>query len=524
MPAWFGIVLALLALGFLIFIHELGHFLAARRNGVRVDVFSVGFGPSIFEKKYKGTLYALKLFPLGGFVKLHGEDARDESAAKDKNSFASKTPLQRIEILIAGVVMNFLVAYFVLTVGFAFGWMNPVLSPSNDLESNVASGVVEFKPGAYLKDGSKVIEVNGKTEDFTKDLSEIMISPVKEDTKIVLEDLEGKEQIVELSLGESLDDKDLEFEPLTNYPQLEVVNASTDSGLKEGDLLLKLGNEVLTGDNFSRLLLLGDKDLTIERAGKFEKVKWREGAMGNTVLIADVLPDSLAAKAEIPSGSMVLMLNGQRVADVEEFVDLILSSSEINLELLLPSGEQKIFKIEKNSGDLLGIALQPIWNLGSMSDLQVTETFILGSLFVAPESQISWYQAPFAALKESWHLSKLTVEGFANMLKDLLFKQELSEDVGGIIAVTEITGQLFSYELSSGLIMVALISLSLAAINILPFPALDGGRLLFVFVEVLRGGKKIKPKYETYVHLLGFALLMALILLINFRDIFRLFD
>lgn len=115
-------VLAILSfiviLGLLVFVHELGHFLTAKRMGVRVDEFGFGFPPRLFGIRRGGTLYSINWIPLGGFVKIKGEGGEDAAAA---DSFAHKKAWQRVSILSAGVVMNFVLAFFLLSIGFMVG-------------------------------------------------------------------------------------------------------------------------------------------------------------------------------------------------------------------------------------------------------------------------------------------------------------------------------------------------------------------------------------------------------------------
>lgn len=109
-----SIIVTLLVLSFLIFFHELGHFLAARMFGVQVDVFSIGFGKKIFSKKIGKTEYALSLIPLGGYVKMKGQnDFNPSETSKDSDAYSTKKPWQRIIILLAGAVFNLILAFFI---------------------------------------------------------------------------------------------------------------------------------------------------------------------------------------------------------------------------------------------------------------------------------------------------------------------------------------------------------------------------------------------------------------------------
>ena len=115
------IVTFILILGLIILIHELGHFVMAKRAGIRVDEFGIGFPPRIFGIKKGETLYSLNLFPLGGFVKIHGEDGKKKDDPDLDRAFYSKSIGTRAKILVAGVVMSLLLSIFLLGIGYWIG-------------------------------------------------------------------------------------------------------------------------------------------------------------------------------------------------------------------------------------------------------------------------------------------------------------------------------------------------------------------------------------------------------------------
>ena len=143
------IILAILAFGVLIIVHELGHFTLAKLNGVRVEEFSIGMGPKIFSNQGKETQYSLRLFPIGGYVKMMGE----EESVEDERSFSAKSPLRRISIIIAGVFMNYVLAIVIFTFFIhAFGYTN-----------KIPTGVTPDSPAseAGILPGDKIVKVNG---------------------------------------------------------------------------------------------------------------------------------------------------------------------------------------------------------------------------------------------------------------------------------------------------------------------------------------------------------------------------
>src|SRR5471030_52015 len=150
------IIMAVLAFGVLIIVHELGHFTLAKLNGVRVEEFSIGMGPNIFSKQGKETKYSLRLFPIGGYVKMMGE----EETVEDERSFSAKSPLRRISIIIAGVTMNYILAIVIFTtIIYNFGYVTTTIS-------EIQSGTPAYEAG--LLKGDKILKT-GNSKVFSND-------------------------------------------------------------------------------------------------------------------------------------------------------------------------------------------------------------------------------------------------------------------------------------------------------------------------------------------------------------------
>ena len=164
-----GIVIAILLFGFIVFFHELGHFLLARKQGIRVDEFWIGMGPTLMHKKIGETDYCLKAFPIGGACMMGEDDAEDFS----EGSFNSKSPLQRISVIAAGPLFNFILAF---VCGFIFICLVGIDRP-------VISGVAENMPAmeAGLQAEDKIVEINGKNIHIFREISLInMVHPGEE--------------------------------------------------------------------------------------------------------------------------------------------------------------------------------------------------------------------------------------------------------------------------------------------------------------------------------------------------------
>ena len=165
-------VFALIALCFLIFFHELGHFLVARLCGVRVEIFSIGFGKRLIEKKYGNTIYAISLIPFGGYVKLKGYQPEEFSSSKksdDKDSYLSKTPMQRILILFAGPFFNFILAFLLF---FCVGLIG--VQQYLPIIGGVQNGMPAQISG--IKAGDKILYINGKKIKTWNELSDDIAS------------------------------------------------------------------------------------------------------------------------------------------------------------------------------------------------------------------------------------------------------------------------------------------------------------------------------------------------------------
>ncbi len=176
-----AIVLFVFCLGFLIFIHELGHFLVAKKSGIKVEEFGFGYPPRIWGIKKKGTIYSINALPFGGFVKILGEDGKEK---EDRKSFASRKPLVRIKILIAGIVLNVVFGIILLIIGYLVGL--PVMVDENNIArlKNINLSVLSVSSGspadeAGVKSGDAILKVAASGEEVGRLIGEDFQSFVK---------------------------------------------------------------------------------------------------------------------------------------------------------------------------------------------------------------------------------------------------------------------------------------------------------------------------------------------------------
>lgn len=355
------IIIFILVLGILILVHEWGHFISARRSGLTVKEFGFGFPPRIFSIKRGETLYSVNLLPLGGFVKILGEDGTE---VENPKSFSSKPVGIRSLITVSGVFMNFLLAVFLLIIGFYIGLPQIIDKDNEALAKN--------------------IEI----------------------------------QIIAIS---------------NNSP-------AEKSGIKIGDIMkyVKSGNQNVAISEISTLQ---------------ENIN---NSKGKEITIT--------------------VQRGRKIFEIN-------AVPRINP----PEGE-----------GALGIAL--------------AKTGVIS---------YPWHQSFWLGVKSAFILSWEIIKGFADLLKNLITSGKIPHDVSGPVGIAVLTNQAVTLGFIYLLQLVAMISLNLTVLNLMPFPALDGGRLLFLGIEKIKGSK-VNPKIENAVHSIGIILLLTLVILITYKDILKL--
>ena len=201
------IITVLIIISFLVVIHELGHFWAAKKNGVRIEEFGVGYPPRLFGKKFGETIYSINLIPFGGFVSITGEDELDEEKQKkvknDPNSFSNKTPWQKIQILIAGIIMNFLLSFVLFYIfffinGFKSFYIPMIFDYDFKFGKEVSYGTMIFdlekdSPAemAGMKLGEVILKVNGKDIFSVNDLRDKLTDKSGTEVEIETIDITG---------------------------------------------------------------------------------------------------------------------------------------------------------------------------------------------------------------------------------------------------------------------------------------------------------------------------------------------
>lgn len=526
------IIGAVLILSFLVIIHELGHYWAAKKNGVKVPEFGVGFPPTLFKFKKWGTTFKINAVPLGGYVKLHGEDAHDPKLLKDKSSFASKTPWQKIEIILAGVLMNFLVFWVLMTAALWTG-VTPLVTNSEDFRRVVNEGYFDLSPNimvqsssdARFRQGDRVIEVND-SEYIARDQAINLVRGKFDE----IETVTVRSGLITNEFDFRTEDlPEVEFFPVTSVPMFEITKVSESSAFNElvfpGDKIYRVNNKpafdidifwtALADTNFDglNLRLLRDGE-SIEVSVPFQE---------NYYYIEEVMVGSPAEDAGFQVGDQIIAVDG---LIVEVGHDIPTQIANKGLQVVVFTVQRVGIEdhidlvVEPNQDGTVGVFLTGQVKLSEIG-LDLVPTSQYGSAIKIKDLRVPLYQAPVVALSQGYKIAVATVKGFTSTVYGIVTNLYVSEDVGGPVQVAKLSYDFIDKGGVDLINFIALISLSLAVINLLPIPALDGGRFVFIIIEALRG-KPINQRVEAMIHTIGFFLLIFLILIISMFDIIRL--
>lgn len=477
------ILLAIIIFGLLIFIHELGHFIAARLCGVKVLEFAIGMGPKILSVKSKksGTVYSLRLFPIGGFVGMLGENGMDpvqgssnpdgenlepsgdsdelkENDQKDsffinrgnkndpedstmksewegtvvdaetaKHAYCNQSVWKRILISIAGPAMNVLLGFILMLVIVLMGGQNSV-------GTTVVSDfhVVYTGEEAYqgLQNGDYIVGVDGVALDSYAHLKQLVAEKENGSFKLVVQRLNEKKTDVDYIVLENvvLNSELIQNPFITN-------SLSEQCGLQKGDRVVKVnGTAVHTAYELSyELMMQGYRpiSLTVVRAGQ------------KLTLENVTLPNEIDPSSGVTMGTMDFRVYGE-------------------------------------------------------SD------FHLGTV-----------------LKHTWFRSVSTVKMVFDSLFGLFSGRYGFEAVSGPVGITKTITEMAQLGYMYVLNLVTVISINLGVMNLLPLPALDGGHLLIYAIEVIRR-KPLKPEVEGVINFVGLVLLLSLAVIILIKDIIAL--
>ncbi|MBM3988883.1 MAG: RIP metalloprotease RseP [Planctomycetes bacterium] len=593
-----------IGIGLVIFVHELGHFVAARLCKVRVETFSLGFGPKLCGVRRGDTLYQVALMPLGGYVRMAGEDSVEPGSRPLGDELHTKSVGARFFIYSGGVLMNMVFAAIVLPLVMFHGvkFNEPVVG-------SVAPGSPAWRAG--IEPGTRILEVNGaKIASFEYIAQEIALAPPGESHLLVQgpresaprrlaiepafderlglatigvapgadragailvpsESVAAKaglsendrivavlgvpegftlEEALEIAsregaplhlrvAGEDGSERELTLEPewstndtkrvLGLLPALSIVrevragSAAAKLGLVAGDRIVRAnGRRVLQRNDLALAALPGGPlALEVDRAG--ERITLRGEALDRDAAFAlardialapnlaqceVVVTPRAAAEGALRSGDRLLSANGVELKDWEaDFLPLVqgvaAEQRSLTLKVLreLDGGARATLEVQVTPGPQSA----PDYGFGQREALY---TYRAESL---SEAIVVGVQATLKFATDSWL-----------MLKRMVLGQVSSKHMGGIISIGVYAYSWAELGLAKLFFFLCMLSVNLAFINVLPVPLLDGGHLLFLVIEKLKGSP-VSERVHSYSQVVGMVLILTLLVYVTYNDVMR---
>ena len=436
------------AVGFLVAFHEFGHFWVARRCGVKVLRYSIGFGPVVARRFGRdGVEYALSAIPLGGYVKMLDEREGEVPEALRQQAFNRKSVGRRIAIVAAGPIANFLFAIVAYWAMFVIGQdgIRPVVGPVVEQTRAYTAG---------LHQGDEIIAVDGR--------------------EIAVWD-ELRPQLLEAALGQ-------DSVPL----------------------------RVRRADGSSELLSLNLRGVSVDPQDVFEQIGITLPQFEYPPGIGAIVPGEAADKAGLAPGDRVVSLNGLAIESWQQLrtwvrehpgeivrVDYLRGTQRLSLEMALGLYDDNGHTVGRFGA---GVAAQPeLWQ-----DLRV-------------DWRLSPWAAVPAAVNQTVDMSVLTLQMLARMVTGDVSVRNIS----GPLHIAEYAGATAAVGIVAFLSFLAVISISLGVLNLLPIPVLDGGHLLYYLVEWLKGSP-VSERVQLIGQQVGMAALLMLMSVAFYNDIVRL--
>ena len=450
----FSAVAFLIALGILISIHEFGHFWVARKVGIKVQRFSIGFGKALIRRQGKvdDTEFVLAAIPLGGYVKMLDEREGPVAAHERHRAFNNKSLWARSAVVIAGPMANFLlaiVAYWIVMM-MGISGVAPLLgAPQPDSAAERAGFAYE----------DLIVSVDGQATPTWADARIALLDSALNANgalQIVVEQSDGSEALREL--------------PVTQQQMLNPEGA--------GDAVANLGFQSW----------------------------WPEVAP----VVGEVVEGGAADEAGLEVADRIISVDGETIDTWRQLVAKVQPSAEVALNLT----------VDRN-GQMFDTTLTPVGvQVGeqTVGRIGIVET---QSAALSDRARVTVKFPPLAALGEAvtrtWDMSVLTIR----MLGKLVVGQASLDNISGPISIAQFAGQSASIGIDHYINFIALISISLAILNLLPVPMLDGGHLVYFAAEAIRG-KPVSERVQIWGQQLGIVLLGSLMFLAFYNDIWRL--
>lgn len=588
-------LLTIFGIGLVLFVHEAGHFLAARAAGVRVEVFSLGFGPRLVGWRRGATDYRLSLLPLGGYVRLAGEE---QTRPPLPDELGAQPPGWRFLIFSGGILMNFVFALIVIPILFAVGV---------PFEAPVAGVIAPGSPAwqAGVREGERILAVNDRSIHAFRNFSAAVALGDQERLQIELQAPDGARRTVELAprFDEDFGFRRVGIAPSRWDPELRlgVLSGSIadEAGIADGDRLVAVDGVTIRDRQHGRLLLerallgSGPLQLGVERDGSRVDYSLARGEarpedpkqLGVLHLLNEVREVRDERFSALLPGDVVRSASGQAVRSITELalfadqhrgslqLELLRDGAPIQVDLghgitgadlvagLWMDGGEGVRVAVRASGPAVGSGLltgdrilrvdgREVADLAALSEavrsaeegplnllvaragledpiqVQVTPRPMprveFGFAF-HPDREVVRTDGPMEALSMGMSEAHQMVREIGGTFRGMISGSVDSKNLGGIITIGSLTHSFASEGLASLFFFLAMISIHLGVLNLLPIPALDGGHMLFVLVEKLRG-RPLSEVTQGWLNIAGLVAVFSLILFVTMNDIDRFFS
>ena len=541
-----GLVTALfpfvVLLGILVFIHEWGHFIVARFCGVRVEVFSLGFGKKILKWKRKGTVYCISLFPLGGYVKMFGHDYTKEVAEHEKPvAFLHKKLWQRTAIVLAGPLMNFFLAivlFAALSMSVGETHVHPVIG-------EISPSSPAFEAG--LRHGDRLLSIDGVPVVNATQVRELIFYKPESQINLKVQNVSGETKTLKVLTqkgnttgrwgfveeGGVLEGLDF-FAPQAMVGVMNPKSPAGQAGLKTFDEILSV-NEKPVRDRKSLFRMLSFKEsrnnsvwnLTVKRKGETHNLSLTKpldykhmGQLGLTrsdLFIADLKQGGAGDKAGLQKGDFVFKINGERVPDWAFLVHQIQAFDENKGPLQVEI---------KRKGKLMLFPMTPEKRIQILNGVEHRE-YMVGIVTRAPYAPVGGYYTakhknPIKALGQGIEKSFYYSALIGIYIKKLATGEVSRKTLGGAVSIGRAAYNSYSHGLATFFRLMAVLSVQLFLLNILPIPLFDGGHLMFYAIEFFNGAP-LSMKKMLIVQQVGVVFLLFLLIFTTFNDIHNWF-
>ncbi len=442
------IIFFVLALSILIAFHEFGHYWVARKLGVRVLRFSVGFGKPLlrYQKDADSTEFVLAAVPLGGYVQMHGEKANDSEASDD--AFFSQSVWVRMAIVLAGPIFNLMLAIFIYWAIFVTGetGIRPVLSTPTP-------NTLAAKAGFQEQD--EILSIDGhKTPTWSSSMTQLFT--------------------------EMLDHEDI---------QVEVLQRDGTVGMRALHIPQAVSN---------------DPSMMQDALGL------RPWNPPIPPVLKDVQDDMPAGLAGLQDNDLILTADGIKMVSWEQWVDYVKERPETQIQLIVERDNLEMsipitpVKFETESGTIGRIGVSVLFPESVYENMQV-------------EYQLGFWEAIKASVNRTYDISVVSLK----MMGRIIIGDAPVKNLSGPISIAQYAGKSASMGSAEFLKFLAIVSISLGVLNLLPIPMLDGGHFAFYVVEAIKGNP-VSEQVQMLAQQVGIALLITLMCLTFYLDIERL--